>query len=603
MLKYLRMGNKRIKLIWWVLVVVTVITFVGGFIFLFGSGFDTGRQAQMTGALATVDGDHITNADFQAAVADQREAYRRQYKADPGDQETRMIESQAWRGVLIQHAMAHTAKQLGLKAHDEEVLITLQASPPQSLVSLPDFQTNGQFDPQKYAQAIRNPNINWAPFEQMVREQLPVRKLQERLLASVKLSQPELLWAYRRHFEKIALTIANVPAAADSHVAAPTQADMDRVYEKYKGRLSAPERVRIDLLTMTRKYTPDELKVAQEQAQDLVNRARQGQDFAQLAKDFSEGPGAAMGGEIGRVFQPSDFGPELAPKMAAMQKGQISDPIPQSGQVLILKCLDRVPNPGSTIPGLKVAQIIVKARSSEQSQRDQMAEMKKLRDRAKQVGLSKAATEKGYTTQRTAYFTYGNLPDQLYDAPDLGDWAFGEKPGAVSPVITGIDGSYLAQIADRREAGPVPKADMVEQLRALAEADIRTQLAKPKVDAMVQAIQHGKTLEQAAAGVGATVEKVPDLARDSQDPRIAPFPDAMGAAFVAPIGKAFGPFETPRGWLVLRVDGHVPPDTTSYDQLKGQIASQILQQRQQDFLQAWSNQQRLEAKVQDFRTP
>ena len=52
MLKYLRMGNKRIKLIWWVLVLVTVFTFVGGFIFLFGSGFDTGRQAQMTGALS-----------------------------------------------------------------------------------------------------------------------------------------------------------------------------------------------------------------------------------------------------------------------------------------------------------------------------------------------------------------------------------------------------------------------------------------------------------------------------------------------------------------------------------------------------------------------
>src|SRR5262249_16552108 len=165
MLKYLRMGNKRIKLIWWILVVVTVVTFVGGFIFLFGSGFDTGRQAQLTGALATVDGDRITSADFQTAVAEQRELYRRPFKTDPGEQDARMIEAQAWRGVLMQHAMADTAKKLGLEAHDEEVLIALQASPPQEILALPDFQTNGQFDPQKYAQAIRNPNINWAPFE------------------------------------------------------------------------------------------------------------------------------------------------------------------------------------------------------------------------------------------------------------------------------------------------------------------------------------------------------------------------------------------------------------------------------------------------------
>jgi peptidyl-prolyl cis-trans isomerase D len=603
MLKYLRMGNKRIKLIWWALVVVTIFTFVGGFIFLFGSGFDTGRQAQMTGALATVDGDRITTADFQNAVQEQRELYRRQFKTDPGEQESRMIEAQAWRGVLMQRAMAHTAKKLGLQAHDEEVLISLQAAPPQQILALPDFQTNGQFDPAKYAQAIRNPNINWEPFEELAREQLPVRKLQERMLASIKLSQPELMMAYRSHFEKIALSLAHVPASADSHVAAPTQADMDRVYEKYKGRFSAPERVRLDLLAVPKKFSQDELRVAREQAQDLVNKARQGQDFAQLAKDFSEGPGAEQGGVINRVFQPTDFGPELAPKMAAMQKGDVSDPIPQGGQMLILKCLDRVPDPASPVPSLRVAQIVVKVRPSEDSMRDQLAELKKLRDRARKTGLSRAATEKGLTTQRTAPFTYGNLPQELYDAPDLGDWAFGEKPGAVSPVITGGDAFYLAQIAERQEAGPMAKTDLVDQLRALAESDIRTQMAKPKADALVAAIQSGKTLEQAAAGVGVTVEKVTDLTRESQDPRIAPYPDALGAAFVAPIGKAFGPFETPRGWLILRVDAHAPPDTASYDKLKGQIASQILQQRQQEFLQSWSNQQRLAAKVQDFRTP
>ena len=514
-----------------------------------------------------------------------------------------MIESQAWRGLLMQRAMAHTAKKLGLVAHDEEILISLQASPPASLVSLPDFQTNGQFDPSKYAQALRNPNINWAPFEQLVREQLPVRKLQETLLASIKLSQPELLWAYRRRFEKIAVTVTHVPASADSHMAAPTQADLDRVYEKYKGRFSAPERVRLDFLPVPKNFSQDELRVAREQAQDLVNRARQGQDFAQLAKDFSEGPGAQQGGALNRDFQPADFGPELAPKMAAMKKGDVSDPIQQGGQVLILKCVDRVATPSSPVPSLRVAQIIVKARASETTLHDQLASLKTLREHARKVGLSHAATEKGLTMQRTAFFSYGNMPEQLYDAPDLVDWAFGEKQGAVSPIVTGADAFYLGQLTDRRAAGPVPKADVAEQLRALADADLRTRATRPRADALIAAVQAGKTLEQAAAAVGATVDKVPALSREAQDPRLSPYPDAMGAAFVAPVGKAFGPFETPQGWLILRVDSHAPPDTASYNQLKGQIASEILQRRQQEFLQAWSNQQRLEAKIQDFRTP
>src|SRR5262245_44853002 len=192
MLKYLRLGNKRVKVIWWILIVVTVVTFVGGFIFLFGSGLDTGAQARMSGALGTVNGRPITRVEFQNAVTEQRMQYHQRFQTDPGEQETRMLETQAWRSLVTQHLLSEQARKLGLKPTDREVVITLQSSPPQAILGMQDFQTNGQFDANKYAAALRNPNINWSPFESMVREQLPVRKLQERLLTSLKLSQPEL---------------------------------------------------------------------------------------------------------------------------------------------------------------------------------------------------------------------------------------------------------------------------------------------------------------------------------------------------------------------------------------------------------------------------
>ena len=40
------MGSKRTKAIWWVLVVVVVFTFVGGFIFMFGAGMDSEHAGQ-----------------------------------------------------------------------------------------------------------------------------------------------------------------------------------------------------------------------------------------------------------------------------------------------------------------------------------------------------------------------------------------------------------------------------------------------------------------------------------------------------------------------------------------------------------------------------
>ena len=173
---------------------------------------------------------------------EQRQAYRQRSNAEPSDQESRMIEAQAWRALISQRLLDQRAKQLGLTAHDKEVVLNLQAAPPNVLISAPDFQTNGKFDPNKYGAALRNPNINWAPFEQLVREQLPVRKLQERMIASIKLSQPELEQAYRERFERVAVTVVAVPPMTTAPVRPPAQADLDRIYAQKKGLFAAPER-------------------------------------------------------------------------------------------------------------------------------------------------------------------------------------------------------------------------------------------------------------------------------------------------------------------------------------------------------------------------
>ena len=55
MLKYLRMGNKRIKFIWWALIVLTVGTFLG----IFVTAFDPSMVQQQSGAVAMVNGKEV----------------------------------------------------------------------------------------------------------------------------------------------------------------------------------------------------------------------------------------------------------------------------------------------------------------------------------------------------------------------------------------------------------------------------------------------------------------------------------------------------------------------------------------------------------------
>jgi len=67
-------------------------------------------------------------AEYQAAIATQREAFRRQYGSDPADRDEKNTEAQAWRSLVSQKLMAGQARKAGIAVHDREVVIALQTS-------------------------------------------------------------------------------------------------------------------------------------------------------------------------------------------------------------------------------------------------------------------------------------------------------------------------------------------------------------------------------------------------------------------------------------------------------------------------------------------
>jgi peptidyl-prolyl cis-trans isomerase SurA len=75
-------------------------------------------------------------------------------------------------------------------------------------------------------------------------------------------------------------------------------------------------------------------------AEEVVRRARAGEDFAALARGFSAAANAASGGELGQVSR-NDLSPELAGVVFALPKGGLTDPIPVAKGFRVLKVEDR----------------------------------------------------------------------------------------------------------------------------------------------------------------------------------------------------------------------------------------------------------------------
>jgi peptidyl-prolyl cis-trans isomerase D len=602
MLRQLRSGGKHTKAIWWLLTVVIVVTFLGGFVFIFGAGVDFGG-AQQKGNAGSVDGSPISSTDYQAALTTQREAFRRQYGSDPADRDEKVAETQAWRAIVSQRLMASQARKAGIVAHDREVVLALQTSPPQELVDQPAFQTDGKFDPNKYRAALSDPNNTfWVTFEELVRSQLPVRKLQERLLSSIKLSEPELREAYHERFDRVAATAVIVLPDLQAKVPPPQPADLDRTYQAYKGRFYSSPRIDLEVLLVPKKFSNEDVRAARQFAQNLVDRVRKGEDFTQLAKDYSEGPAAAQGGVIGRVVQPDELGPELGPYMDDLQPGQVSNPYQAGGSFIIMKLIERVPQPGQVVPGLRLAQIIVRVRPSDTARQEQYGDLQKLRARATALkDLGKAATEKALSTTRTGFIEPGSSVPALASTPEASDWGFDAKLKAVSPIFEGTDYYTLVQVAERHDGGVVSPEPLKETLRQIAELEARVDRAKPVADRIAQALAQGRSLEDAAKENGLTPFAT-ELTRAQADPRLAGAGEKVGALFAAAPGKVVGPLRGPGGWLFARVESRtVAPMDSTYEKVKAGLTKEILTTRQQLFFTGWIGDLRAKAKVQDLR--
>ena len=602
MLSFLRGTGKRTKTIWWFLIIITVVTFLGGFVFIFGSGLGGNQIAKASGAIATVNGVNITRADFQNTLNSQRQSFAQRYGDEPGEREMQTIEVQAYRALVMNKLMDSRARSLGLKATDHEVLLQLQNNPPQALMASPTFQTNGQFDQQKYVAAMKDPGNNWAPFEAEVRASIPVRKLQEQLFTSIKMTDGELRQEWRNRNERVTASV--VALAPDRSGAAPkvTDADLQKVYDKYKSRfVSGPQR-RLEVLLVPKQLGDAAVKAAADQAASLVQRIRAGESFEGLSREYSDAPGAERGGLIDRVLTPSDFGAQLGPQIALMDTGQVTEPVRDGGRFMFFKLAKKEPAGANGLPGVRVAQFLLRIKPDEEALKKQLVQLNQLRNKAQREGLGRAAVATAQMTAKTAFFDLSNPPNEISSVPAAADWAFSAKANELSPVIEALDYFAIVQLLAIKAEGATPREAIGDQLRQLAELEASIDVLKPRADALAAALKGGQTLEQAAASIGATVQKIEGITRGAQDQRLFGQTALIGQLFAAPIGQVLGPMRGLGGYAAARIESRTEPDWTAFEGAKSQFAQQLLESRQRSFLERYTSSLRAAAKVKDLRS-
>lgn len=135
---------------------------------------------------------------------------------------------------------------------------------------------------------------------------------------------------------KLEKLVRNVPP--------PSVKQLKKYYADHPEKFTAPPQPRVAVLLLrVDPGAPDaDWQKASEQGRDLVKRLRAGEDFAELARQYSGDSSAEAGGDMGYLHE--GMLPELPSEtVSKLQPGEISDPVNLMEGVAIFRLIDRKP--------------------------------------------------------------------------------------------------------------------------------------------------------------------------------------------------------------------------------------------------------------------
>lgn len=152
-------------------------------------------------------------------------------------------------------------------------------------------------------------------------------------------------------------------------------------YDEHKDQFSSQEKVRLAGIFLGQKDPSNqrEARSLHEKAQTIFNRLKTGEDFGELAREVSQGPGAKEGGDLG-LFKTIELDPRLQEAIKELSEDSISEPITTPSGIQIIKLLER--QKGRTKPLEEVKDAIYGILYQEEVNKRYSSWIKKLREKA-----------------------------------------------------------------------------------------------------------------------------------------------------------------------------------------------------------------------------
>ena len=570
-------------------------------------------------------GDVITMTKVQQQATQRVQQQYPQYAGNPMIMS--MIEPQVGQQLVQQQILLDEAAKLGIHASDADVRNFLQTGPPAEVL-FPGGKFIGQ---QQYAALIQSRfDITVADFEEGVKHDIMMRRLESLITAGVMVNDKDVREAYRKSHIKVKFdyavlsaddlsktinptdaqleaffkqnvaryatavpeerTISYFAFTADQvpgGVAQPTQQEIQQYYNAHQAEYQMPEqaRARHILIKVDAGADAKTDAAAKAKAEDLLKQIKGGANFADLAKKYSDDPGSKdSGGELG-FAQRGRMVPEFDKAIFSQKIGDTEIVKTQFGYHIVQveeRQQAHTQSLSEVLPTIQATLIRQKSSAAQE------AYVQALTAEAIKNGLDKTAAAHHLQLVTAGPVDQHGTISALPDSAELLTKAFAAKmsdPAQSAPTgegyaifrVTGITPSHAPTFADW-------KSHVLDDFRE----EQLPKLLREKTMEIANQAHATNDLAKAAKAVGAKMETSDLVGQTEQVPDLGSVGQLAPQLFDMVPGNISGPIMTGRTGVVAKIDMKTEPSAAEIQANLDQTRDQLLGEKQGEAFQVFA---------------
>ncbi|HDH88009.1 MAG TPA: hypothetical protein ENF36_08240 [Desulfobacteraceae bacterium] len=504
--------------------------------------------------IAYVNGDLITGLEYDAKYREILDALQKQYKEYWNDSLIKafQIKQRALNSLIEKRLISQESNRIGLGVTDDEVA--------NAIFTYPAFQVNGKFDERRYRSLLNYNRMEPADFESSIKLELLGKKIQNFIKCFFPTTDMEIMNYYSYQKEKVNISFVSFNPRDFKGKTEVKQDEKEAYFKAHKEKYRIPEKIKIaylvldpsdflDKVSITEKeisdyyelnqerfknpkkikarhillkVSPDasesENKETKERALSLLKRLKNGEDFAALAKKYSQGPTASRGGDLGYFTR----GKMVKPfeKLAfSLKKGEIGGPVKTRFGWHIIRVDDIKEATVKTFSEVRnqIVTIIKNDISKEMAHERALTLMDQM---PYDIDLATYAAQHGLTAKETDYFPKKGAIPGLGGDERLIKSIFSLKKGETSEIIEHKGKFYIIQVVNTKSSH-IPKiSEVSDQLDKDFINHLSLIAAKREAEGYLEKLKGGADWSELAKIKGLETDETGFFTRGDNIPKI-----------------------------------------------------------------------------------